>query len=113
MLLIVLTMSLKIAKAILSNETKNGLFIFDEPSRGLHPTDLSYLTNLFKLLLQNNNTIVVIEHNLRIICLANHVIDLGPGGGENGGEIVAQGRSGEITRNSKSLTGKNIRDLIG
>ncbi|MEZ5199487.1 MAG: hypothetical protein R2764_24815 [Bacteroidales bacterium] len=97
---------LKIAKAILSKETKNGLFIFDEPSRGLHPTDLSYLANLFNLLLQNNNTIVVIEHNPRIISKANHVIDLGPGGGEYGGELIYKGDVVGLLDSENSLTGR-------
>lgn len=97
---------LKIAKAILSNETKNGLFIFDEPSRGLHPTDLSYLTNLFGLLLKNNNTVVVIEHNQRIICQANHVIDLGPGGGILGGELIYEGEVIGLIKSENSITGK-------
>lgn len=99
---------LKIAKAILSNKTKSGLFIFDEPSRGLHPTDLPYLTNLFELLLKNNNTVVVIEHNPRIICLANHVIDLGPGSGEYGGELIYQGEVYGLLSSEKSLTGKYL-----
>ncbi len=97
---------LKIAKAILSKKTKNGLFIFDEPSRGLHPTDLPFLTNLFKLLLKNENTVVVIEHNPRIICLANHIIDLGPGGGEFGGELIYQGDVAGLIKYKGSVTGK-------
>jgi len=99
---------LKIAKAILSNQTTSGLIIFDEPSRGLHPTDLPYLTNLFKLLLKNKNTVVVIEHNSRIICLANHVIDLGSGSGEYGGELIYQGEVDGLLSSEKSLTGNYL-----
>jgi len=97
---------LKIAKAIISKETENGMFVFDEPSRGLHPTDLPYLTNLFKLLLQQNNTLVVIEHNPKIICQANHVIDLGPGGGEYGGKVMYQGDIERLLESNESITGR-------
>lgn len=97
---------LKIVKALLSKETKNGMFVFDEPSRGLHPADLPYLTNLFELLLKQNNTLIVIEHNPRIICQANHVIDLGPGGGEYGGEVLYQGGIKGLLNSKTSITGK-------
>lgn len=101
---------LKIAKAILSNQTTSGLIIFDEPSRGLHPTDLHFLTNLFKLLLDNKNTIVIIEHNFRVISKANHIIDLGPGGGEQGGELIFQGEVEGLLEMEKSLTGKYLNN---
>jgi len=101
---------LKIARAILSKETESGMFIFDEPSRGLHPTDLHFLTNLFEILLKNNNSVVVIEHNPKIICQANHVIDLGPGGGEFGGELIYQGSPKGLLGCQTSKTGKYLRN---
>lgn len=97
---------LKIAKSLLTMEMKNGLFIFDEPSRGLHPTDLPFLENLFEIIIKNKNTVVVIEHNPQIIGWANHVIDLGPGGGEFGGEMIYQGTPEGLMKCQRSKTGQ-------
>jgi excinuclease ABC subunit A len=97
---------LKIAKSIQSTEMKKGIFIFDEPSRGLHPSDIPFLKNLLKILLKNQNTVVVIEHNPQIIGWANHVIDLGPGGGDFGGKLIYQGTPAKLTSCKDSKTGK-------
>ncbi|MCD4697994.1 MAG: ATP-binding cassette domain-containing protein [Bacteroidales bacterium] len=102
---------LKIARAILSNEIKSGLFVFDEPSRGLHPTDTHFLTNLFEMLISKGNTVVVIEHNPHIICMANHIIDLGPGGGEHGGNVIYQGEVSGLVKSGSSMTGKYLANL--
>jgi excinuclease ABC subunit A len=95
---------LQIAKAILSQKPENGLFIFDEPSRGLHFTDLPYLINLAKYLIDRNNTVIFIEHNPHIICRTNHIIDLGPGGGEFGGEVVYNGPITGLRKSKSVLT---------
>lgn len=84
------------------------VFIFDEPTIGLHPLDVQTLLNVFQALIESGATVIVIEHDPDVIRNANHVIDLGPGGGEAGGRIVATGTPEEIRRASESLTGRFI-----
>lgn len=86
----------------------DAVFVFDEPSIGLHPLDVQVLINVFQTLLNNGATVIVIEHDLDIIRNADYVIDMGPGGGESGGTIVACGTPSDIQRNSKSITGRYI-----
>ncbi len=88
------------------------LFIFDEPTTGLHFDDISKLLNCFRMLLETNNSLVVIEHNLDVIKCADHIIDLGPEAGDKGGEIVAQGTPEEIMKNKTSWTGKYLSDYL-
>ena len=87
----------------------NALFIFDEPTTGLHFDDVALLVRLFQRLVDAGNSIVVIEHNLEVIKCADWIIDLGPEGGEEGGEVVAIGRPEEIARNERSHTGRYLR----
>lgn len=84
------------------------VFIFDEPTIGLHPLDVQTLLNVFQALIESGATVIVIEHDPDVIRNADHVIDLGPGGGEAGGRIVATGTPEEIRRASESLTGRFI-----
>ncbi len=93
-------------------ERKHTLFIFDEPTTGLHFDDISKLLNCFKLLLEGNNSVVIIEHNLEIIKCADYVIDLGPEAGELGGEIVCAGTPETIAENPKSWTGKYLKEFL-
>ncbi len=86
----------------------DALFVFDEPSVGLHPDDVKNLLKVFKKLMKNGATIIVIEHDLDIIKNANYIIDMGPLGGEMGGEIVAAGSVEDIKNCKKSLTGKYL-----
>ncbi len=88
------------------------LFIFDEPTTGLHFHDISKLLKCFQLLLQRNNSVVIIEHNLDVIKCADYVIDLGPEAGDKGGEIVATGTPEEIAENENSWTGKYLKHLL-
>ena len=88
------------------------LFIFDEPTTGLHFHDISKLLNCFKLLLERNNSVVIIEHNLDVIKCADYVIDLGPEAGDKGGEIVATGTPEEIAENQNSWTGKYLKEYL-
>lgn len=83
-------------------------FIFDEPSIGLHPLDVQVLLKVFQALLDNGATVIVIEHDLDVIRNADYVIDMGPGGGENGGKIIASGTPQEIKLNKKSITGRYL-----
>ena len=78
--------------------------MFDEPSIGLHPLDVQVLLKVFQALLDNGATVIVIEHDLDVIRNADYVIDMGPGGGENGGKIIASGTPQEIKLNKKSIT---------
>lgn len=94
------------------NERKHTLFIFDEPTTGLHFDDITKLLDCFKLLIEKNNSVVIIEHNLDIIKSADYIIDLGPEAGEKGGEIVATGTPEEIIKNKKSITGKFLKEYI-
>ncbi len=88
------------------------LFIFDEPTTGLHFYDIKNLLNAFNALTDRGHTVVVIEHNLDIIKCADHIIDIGPDGGERGGEVVAIGTPEDICENKKSLTGKFLREKL-
>ena len=82
--------------------------IFDEPTTGLHTADVHRLINVLHSLVDNGNSVVVIEHNLDVIKCADHIIDLGPEGGDGGGEIIAQGTPEEIVKESKSYTGQYL-----
>jgi excinuclease ABC subunit A len=88
------------------------LFIFDEPTTGLHFDDIGKLLKCFQMLIENKNSVVIIEHNLDIIKCADHVIDLGPEAGEAGGEVVAVGTPEEIAMNEKSHTGRYLKSIL-
>ena len=87
---------------------EDSVFVFDEPTIGLHPLDVEILLGVFRSLISNGATVVVIEHDLDVIRNADYVIDMGPGGGEEGGRIVACGTPDEIRRCSESVTGQFI-----
>lgn len=96
---------LKLASEIGRTQT-DSVFVFDEPSIGLHPLDVRVLLGVFQALLESGATVVVIEHDLDVIRNADYVIDMGPGGGEDGGRIVASGTPAEIKENKASVTGR-------
>ncbi len=98
---------LKLASEIGRTQT-DSVFVFDEPSIGLHPLDVQVLLKVFQALLDNGATVVVIEHDLDVIRNADYVIDMGPGGGDAGGRIVACGTPQEIQENSGSITGRYL-----
>ena len=87
----------------------DSLFVFDEPTIGLHPLDVQTLLAVFRRLIANGATVVVIEHDLDVIRHADYIIDMGPGGGEAGGRIVACGTPAEIAACPESLTGRYLR----
>lgn len=91
---------------------KHTLFIFDEPTTGLHFDDISKLLNCFNLLIERGNSVVIIEHNLDVIKCADHIIDLGPEAGDKGGEIVATGTPEDIAKNESSWTGKYLKSCL-
>ncbi len=86
----------------------DAVFVFDEPSIGLHPLDVQVLIGIFQALLDRGATVIVIEHDLAVIRNADYVIDMGPGGGEAGGQIVARGTPQEIADNKNSITGRYL-----
>ena len=98
---------LKLASEIGRTQT-DSVFVFDEPSIGLHPLDVRVLLGVFQALLNNGATVVVIEHDLDVIRNADYVIDMGPGGGESGGRVVAVGTPQEIAASPDSITGRYL-----
>ncbi|MEN8193019.1 MAG: excinuclease ABC subunit UvrA [Bacteroidota bacterium] len=104
---------IKLAKHLsVQKEKHHTLFIFDEPTTGLHFHDIAKLLDSFYLLLEKNNSVVIIEHNLDIIKCADHVIDLGPEAGDKGGELVAIGTPEEVAKNPDSYTGKYLKEYL-
>ena len=102
----------KLASELHKTSTKDTLFVLDEPSTGLHFEDIRKLLEVLENLVDKGNTVLVVEHNLDIIKISDHIIDLGPNGGKNGGTIVATGKVSDIVRNKKSITGKYLKDKI-
>lgn len=88
---------------------EDSVFVFDEPTIGLHPLDVQSLLGVFQKLIDNNATVIVIEHDLDVIRNADYIIDMGPGGGNDGGKIVASGTPEEIASCSESITGKYLK----
>ncbi len=103
---------IKIARELSHKDTGKTLYILDEPSIGLHFNDVKKLLAAIEKLIQKGNTVMVIEHNLDIIKSADRIIDLGPGGGRNGGKIVAAGSPEQLARKKKSLTGEYLKKIL-
>ena len=103
---------IKLSRELSKRATGQTLYILDEPSTGLHAVDVARLINVLHELADAGNTIVVIEHNLDIIKIADHIIDLGPEGGGGGGEIVAQGSPEEVAAMPESYTGYYLKDYL-
>ena len=104
---------IKLASFLVKGATKDkALFIFDEPTTGLHFHDIKKLLKSFDALLEKGHSILVIEHNLDLIKCADYIIDLGPEGGENGGQLLAFGTPEEIIKNKKSITGKYLAEKL-
>lgn len=104
---------IKLASFLVKGATKEKmLFVFDEPTTGLHFHDIKKLLKSFDALLDKGHSIIVIEHNLELIKCADYIIDIGPEGGENGGQLVAFGTPEEISKNKKSLTGKYLAEKL-
>jgi excinuclease ABC subunit A len=102
----------KLASELGKRATGRTLYILDEPTTGLHFADVEKLLSILHRLVDSGNTVIVIEHNLDVIRSADHVIDLGPEGGDGGGEIVATGTPEEVARVEESYTGRFLRDLL-
>ncbi len=102
----------KLAKELQKKPTGKSLFILDEPTTGLHTDDIKKLLVILNRIVDNGDTVVVIEHNLDVIKVADHIIDLGPEGGDNGGTIVATGTPEEIAKVKESYTGEFLKKLL-
>ena len=102
----------KLATELAVRSTGRTLYLLDEPTTGLHFDDISKLLKVLNRLVDAGNTVVVIEHNLEVVKSADHVIDLGPGGGDEGGYIVAEGTPEEVAGNKKSSTGEYLRKVL-
>ena len=101
----------KLATELSRRDTGNTLFILDEPTTGLHFDDIRVLLNVLNRLVDKGNTVLVIEHNLDVICAADHIIDMGPGGGKNGGNIIATGTPLQLAK-AESPTAMFIRETL-
>ena len=102
----------KLARELAKRSTGSTLYLLDEPTTGLHFADIETLLEMLAGLVDRGNTVVVIEHNLDVIKTADHLIDLGPEGGQAGGEIVAQGTPEQVMREPRSHTGRALAALL-
>ena len=102
---------IKLATELSRKGTGNTLYILDEPTTGLHFEDIKKLVSVLRNLVDKGNTVLTIEHNIDFISCVDYIIDLGPEGGEKGGNIIAQGTPAEIAKNKKSYTGKYLKSL--
>ena len=102
----------KLAKELSSKSTGRTIYLLDEPTTGLHFDDVKKLLNVLNILVNTGNTVLVIEHNLEVIKSADYIIDLGPGGGEEGGRIVAKGSPEKIANNKNSFTGEFLKKVL-
>jgi len=103
---------IKLAKELRKRQTGNTLYILDEPTTGLHPADIKHLLGVLSRLVDSGNTAIIIEHNLDVIKTADYLIDLGPEGGDGGGEIVAAGTPEKIADTKNSFTGMFLKQIL-
>ena len=103
---------IKLAAELSRRSTGNTIYILDEPTTGLHFADVHKLVEILHRLADGGNTVVVIEHNLDVIKTADYIIDLGPDGGDRGGEVVAMGTPEEVSENAASHTGRYIKKML-
>ena len=102
----------KLATELSKRSTGRTIYILDEPTTGLHFDDVKKLIDILQRLTENGNTVVVIEHNLDVIKCADHIIDIGPEGGDRGGTIVAEGTPEQIAKNKRSFTGEFLKGML-
>jgi excinuclease ABC subunit A len=103
---------IKLAYHLVHEREKRILYLFDEPTIGLHPEDIAVLLGCFQKLVEEGHTVAVIEHNLDVAKCADYIIDLGPEGGEAGGEVVAAGTPEEVVRSRNSITARYLRSYL-
>jgi excinuclease ABC subunit A len=104
---------IKLVRELSKRETGKTVYIFDEPTTGLHFADIQRLIDVLNQLTDRGNTVIVIEHNMEVIKSADYIIDLGPEGGERGGEVIGYGTPEELVENPASYTGRFLKEKIG
>ena len=102
----------KLAKELQKKATGKTLFVLDEPTTGLHTDDIKRLLAILQKIVDNKDTVVVIEHNLDVIKVADYIIDLGPEGGDEGGTIVATGTPEQVAQVKESYTGQFLKKIL-
>jgi excinuclease ABC subunit A len=102
----------KLATELSKTDTGNTLYILDEPTTGLHFEDVKVLLCVLNKLVAKGNTVLVIEHNMEVIKVADHIIDLGPEGGERGGHILTEGTPEEVAKHPTSLTARYLKEIL-
>ena len=102
----------KLAKELQKKATGKSLFILDEPTTGLHTHDIKKLLAILERIVDNGDTVLIIEHNLDVIKVADYIIDLGPEGGNMGGEVVATGTPEEVSKVENSYTGQFLKEIL-
>ncbi|HET7630589.1 MAG TPA: excinuclease ABC subunit UvrA, partial [Candidatus Saccharimonadales bacterium] len=103
---------IKLATELSRRATGKTLYILDEPTTGLHSADVKRLLSVLQQLVATGNSMVIIEHNLDVIKSADHIIDMGPEGGDKGGQVVAEGTPEQVAKNPASYTGKYLKKLL-
>ncbi len=103
---------IKLSRELAKNNTGNTLYLLDEPTTGLHFEDVSHLLKVLHGLVDQGNSVIVIEHNLDVIKTSDWVIDLGPEGGEKGGEVLGEGTPEQLSQNKKSFTGQYLKRIF-
>ena len=102
----------KLAKELQKRPTGKSVFILDEPTTGLHTDDVKKLISILQRIVDNGDTVIIIEHNLDMIKVADYIIDLGPEGGDFGGEIIAKGTPEQVSKCEKSYTGQYLKEEL-
>jgi excinuclease ABC subunit A len=102
----------KIASELYRKHTEKTMYLLDEPTIGLHYVDVQKLIEILQELVNRGNTVMVIEHNLDLIKCADYVIDIGPEGGDGGGEVIAKGTPEEVAKNKDSFTGQYLKKRL-
>ena len=103
---------IKLSKELARRATGKTLYVLDEPTTGLHFEDINKLLKVLHALVEQGNSVVVIEHNLDVIKTADYIIDMGPEGGDGGGQIVAQGTPEQVAKCEQSYTAKYLREKL-
>ncbi len=102
----------KIASELYRPHTQKTIYLLDEPTIGLHYEDVKKLIEILQELVNRGNTVIVIEHNLDLVKCADYIIDIGPEGGEKGGQLIAKGTPEEVAENEKSFTGQYLKRVL-
>ena len=102
----------KLSKELSKRMTGKTLYVLDEPSVGLHAADVHRLIDVLERLVEQGNSVIIIEHNMDIIKVADYIIDLGPEGGDRGGKVVTTGTPEEVAENKKSYTGQFLKKVL-